>query len=168
MGDYHDKQGKELTLEQWSKLFEDKEYSMVKTSRHKERGKEFMLSTVWLGINHNWSDKGDPLIFETMAFEYKARWNQVIGELDYAGLTQLRYSTEAEALAEHNASIPLYHYDIISLFIMAISGVNPHQKKVIRYVAASVLQLRRLWKVCAKAGVRAKCVLSRKVFRKDT
>jgi hypothetical protein len=38
------------------------------------------VSTVFLGIDHNFSDKGPPLLFETMVFggdnnEYQCRWS---------------------------------------------------------------------------------------------
>jgi len=48
------------------------------------------VSTIWLGLNHQWGD-GPPLIFETMVFG---------GGLDQE---QERYSTESEALVGHAA-----------------------------------------------------------------
>lgn len=47
------------------------------------------VSTVFLGIDHNWSDEGPPLLFETMVFG---------GPLDQ---TMYRYSTWEEAVAGH-------------------------------------------------------------------
>ncbi len=46
--------------------------------RRKTNVGEAEVSTVWLGINHNWGD-GPPLIWETMIFggeynEYQWRW----------------------------------------------------------------------------------------------
>lgn len=46
------------------------------------------VSTVWLGLDHNWGD-GPPLIFETMVFGY--------GDDEY----QWRYSTKEDAAAGH-------------------------------------------------------------------
>jgi len=47
------------------------------------------VSTVWLGLDHQWRPGGPPLIFETMVFG---------GSDDEM---QERYSTEAEALEGH-------------------------------------------------------------------
>lgn len=49
------------------------------------------ISTVWLGINHQYGD-GPPLIFETMVFPSRGEWAEEYCE---------RYSTEEEALAGH-------------------------------------------------------------------
>jgi hypothetical protein len=76
----------------WAKLFEDPEYKIVKQTLLKN-GK--FVSTVWLGMNHNWGE-GPPLIFETMAFACRG----VYAELECA-----RYSTEEEALAGHEKMV---------------------------------------------------------------
>lgn len=52
------------------------------------------VSTVFLGINHNW-EAGPPILFETMVFG---------GALDD---TIWRYSTRKEALAGHDAVVAL-------------------------------------------------------------
>lgn len=49
-----------------------------------------LVSTVFLGLDHNWSGRGAPIVFETMVF----------GDPDYDEL-QLRYATWDEALASH-------------------------------------------------------------------
>lgn len=54
----------------------------------KDRRGDVAVSTVWLGLNHQFGD-GPPLIFETMVFG---------GDHDDE---QWRYSTEVEALAGH-------------------------------------------------------------------
>ena len=51
------------------------------------------ISTVWLGLDHNWFGVGPPLIFETMVFG---------GPLDGE---QERYATEADAIAGHAAMV---------------------------------------------------------------
>lgn len=48
------------------------------------------VSTVFLGLNLNFSGKGPPVLFETKAFT------------DYGGSEQERYSTWAEAQVGHN------------------------------------------------------------------
>lgn len=55
------------------------------------------ISTVWLGINHNWSGVGDPIIFETMIFD-----NDISGPSD---LRCERWSNEHQALAGHAAIV---------------------------------------------------------------
>lgn len=49
------------------------------------------VSTVWLGLDHNWMPEGRPKIFETMIFAAGTPWD----------LNQWRYSTEAEAQEGH-------------------------------------------------------------------
>ncbi|HYE77547.1 MAG TPA: hypothetical protein VEI97_06150 [bacterium] len=48
------------------------------------------VSTVFLGLDHQWDDSRPPLIYETMTFGYEGD-----------GGWQLRYSTREEALAGH-------------------------------------------------------------------
>jgi hypothetical protein len=69
----------------WAKSLGD---SSARIVRRDEIG-DVVVSTVWLGLDHNFGGKGPPLIFETMVFggtnsEY-----------------QERYSTEAAAIAGH-------------------------------------------------------------------
>ena len=47
------------------------------------------VSTIFLGIDHSFSSRGPPVLFETMVFT------------DYGGEEQLRWSTFDEALAGH-------------------------------------------------------------------
>lgn len=54
----------------------------------------YSVSTVFLGIDHNFSDCGDPLLFETMIFDKD--WNSLYCE---------RCSTWAEAEVHHKAGI---------------------------------------------------------------
>lgn len=94
-GKFFDRQGNAISLKQWGELMEtDPDYKIVK----QEEYKGYYVSTVWLGIDHNFARFTDPTlpphIFETMIF--KDNW----WTLDY----QERYSTEAEALAGHEAA----------------------------------------------------------------
>ncbi len=59
---YHDKQGNKISLNEWHKLIEDKDYSKVK----QETIGDHFISTVLLGLNHSHGD--GILIFETMIF----------------------------------------------------------------------------------------------------
>ena len=90
---YYDKKGKPITdVLAWSKLMEDREYKTVK-QEYLPDGK--WVSTVWLGLNHNFG-VGKPLIFETMVFSKKDDWNDQDEE---------RYSTLEEALAGHKKMV---------------------------------------------------------------
>jgi len=85
---YFDRQGHPLTAEAWSQLWSDPAYKVLR----QEEVDETVVSTAWLGINHNWSGEGPPLIFETMAFiDGRAR-----GDIDVR-----RYATERQALTGH-------------------------------------------------------------------
>ena len=64
-----------------------------RTIGHAELRDDVVVSTVFLGLDHNFSRSGPPLLFETMIFG---------GLLDE---TQYRYSTRAAALAGHEATV---------------------------------------------------------------
>lgn len=57
---------------------------------------EHIVSTVWLGLNHNWDESGPPLVLETMVFE-----DGKIGQDIYRD----RYSTWDEAVQGHKKAI---------------------------------------------------------------
>lgn len=91
------------STQEWAALLEDPEYKIVKQT--KLRGRRKWVSTVWLGLNHNYSG-GTPLIFETMVFGLKdLTWFN--GRGFPKDLDQRRYTTEAEAIAGH---AELCHY----------------------------------------------------------
>lgn len=88
---YYDRQGKPMTRDEWIARFEyDMPYKIVA----QESGPNWSVSTVWVGINHQFGD-GPPLIFETLA-----HWP---GEGEYMA----RYATEDEAKAGHEAILAL-------------------------------------------------------------
>jgi hypothetical protein len=54
----------EVDMKTWASNFE-----IAKTRRVAiDRIKDIEISTVFLGMDHNFSDEGDPLLFETMIF----------------------------------------------------------------------------------------------------
>ena len=81
---FYDKEGQEISLEEWASRFQDKEYQRIACAEMPEA----CVSTVWLGIDH-----GGGMIFETMVFG---------GELDEK---QVRYRTLKEAKAGHKAIV---------------------------------------------------------------
>lgn len=87
---WYDKQGK--PLRDYSKI-----ESLLKDIKYKRVGyteleKGVKVSTVWLGLNHNWRN-GELLIFETMVFGGKHD-----GDMD-------RYTTEKQAIAGHKRMV---------------------------------------------------------------
>ena len=87
MSHFYDMQGNPLTLEQWSKRFNDPERIIAQQTIG-----DYWISTVWLGLDHS-HHYGPPLIFETMVFDadrssgYEHR--------------MVRYTTLEEAKAGH-------------------------------------------------------------------
>lgn len=73
MSDYmkfYDRQGVEISMERYAQLHIDFDYKVLKQDDVlTPDGDMYWVSTVWLGMNHNYFDKGPPLIFETMVFE---------------------------------------------------------------------------------------------------
>ena len=85
---YYDKTWKEIPFLDWVMLMEDEEYRRVS---YTQITPETFVSTIRLWIDHNFSWKGDPLIFETMVFS----GNKAI---DWE---QRRDSTEQDAMISH-------------------------------------------------------------------
>ena len=92
---YYDKEGQPMTLLDWGKKLEDREYKIIQQDTL-PNGK--WVSTIWLGLNHNHGE-GKPLIFETMVFQDK------VGFQD--GDTE-RYSTLEEAQEGHKQMVKKY------------------------------------------------------------
>lgn len=90
VGFYFDRQGKPMEREAWMETYVDMDGRRI---GYEKRG-DVWVSTVWLGLNHQYGD-GPPLIFETMIFG---------GENDGE---QWRYATEEEAEAGHAAAVVL-------------------------------------------------------------
>lgn len=52
------------TMKQWAVFFENIENRQVEETKIDD----VRISTVFLGLDHNWSDQGSPILFETMVF----------------------------------------------------------------------------------------------------
>lgn len=81
---------REGTREEWGEQIEDPRTRRVGYTRV---GK-LRVSTVFLGIDHNFLEDGPPLLFETMVFGDESE-------------LQERYSTYEEALIGHRATVAL-------------------------------------------------------------
>lgn len=91
--EFTDRQGRPLTIEQWSRMFADRAYKRVASTTVRR----LWVSTVWMGMDHGYGNK--PLYFETMVFpapgskRYRNRpWMEEYVE---------RYTTELEARRGH-------------------------------------------------------------------
>jgi hypothetical protein len=111
MSDFYDRQGQRIDLMTWARHVEDRQYSVV--AQHWVRG--WMVSTVWLGLDHGFGMTPVPLIFETMIFAPK---DATVGREDWetggdaSGTApvdldqyQERYPTEEAAQAGHDRAL---------------------------------------------------------------
>lgn len=101
---------------EYGRLFKDKDYQRVAQTfmvslLHPSKTAE--VSTVWLGLDHNFGDSGDPLIFETMVFE-----ESETHELCW------RYSTEEQARQGHRDAIREVKEQLLGLSFIT------HEKKL--------------------------------------
>jgi hypothetical protein len=87
---FFDKKGKAVETEEFAKLHDDPVYAFV--ARSKIQG--ILISTVWIGIDLNFTGHGAPIIFETMVF------GSGIDDSTKSSLT-MHYSTVAEARRGH-------------------------------------------------------------------
>jgi hypothetical protein len=87
---YYGVNGEPITLEQWGEIMEDVEQKVVK----QDRVNGLLVSTVWLGMNHNFGE-GEPLIYETMVFP-EGSWEEMYME---------RYTTREQAIAGHEVAL---------------------------------------------------------------
>lgn len=96
---YYDREGRMISTTKWAEKFSDHDYQILKKSTVWEVD-EFCpiieVSTVWLGIDHNYSLDGPPLIFETMVFGNISMDNEC-----------WRWSTESEAIVGHEAVVKI-------------------------------------------------------------
>lgn len=79
-----------LTFREVEPLLTDRAYKIVRQTTLAKP--QLFVSTVWLGIDHNFDRRGPPIIFESMVFD------EATGASD---LDCRRYATEDQALAGH-------------------------------------------------------------------
>jgi len=92
---YFDKAGNPITMMEWSRLLGDMAYKVICKDVFIMGDEPVEVSTVWLGLNHQWMPGGPLRIFETMIFG---------GDLH---LEQWRYATEEEAREGHAETVKL-------------------------------------------------------------
>lgn len=97
---YYDRSGAPIAMEDWARLHADREYQRI--AQHWVRG--WMVSTVWLGIDHGFGLSDAPLIFETMIFPP----GDEAGEFGvWDGQYCERHPTEEAAQAGHDRALSL-------------------------------------------------------------
>lgn len=104
---YYDRQGKPYKGEDacisWAKDFELLNKTKGRIIKQQTLWNGLWVSTVWLGLNHNWSP-GEPAIFETMVF-LPHSLHEIYCQ---------RYATEKEAQAGHLEAVKR-HQQIASM-----------------------------------------------------
>ena len=100
------------TVEEWAEQFENESRTVCRTAVG-----DYTVSTVFLGIDHNYHSDGPPILFECMIFKTMEadpgkRWEGKYEDF------QERYATYKEAMARHKdiilrlkAGYPLYDID---------------------------------------------------------
>jgi hypothetical protein len=97
---YYDRAGNPITLDEWAAMATRKARRVALT----EVG-PYVVSTVWLGLDHGFGPGHAPLIFETMVFPGQG-WHDdtyLAPAFDY----QDRYSTEDQARQGHAETVTL-------------------------------------------------------------
>ena len=90
---WYDREGQPINSEQANALLGDMAYKRValtEIASASDPEVSFRVSTVWLGVDHNWGG-GQPILFETMVFGGGEEQDQ----------SQWRWHTEAEARTGH-------------------------------------------------------------------
>lgn len=93
-----DRQGRPITVEQYTELLVDDDYKRVALTTVGP----YAVSTVWLGADHSFGTGGPPLIFETMVFATEGGTADLSHDLDCR-----RYATEDEARRGHEEFVVL-------------------------------------------------------------
>lgn len=101
IGDWYDREGNPIDTLRWGELHEDYDYVRVELT---EIG-PYVVSTVWLGLDHSYMEGGPPIIFESLVFT-KTAWEDDTPRDDpnhepLMEIDGMRYSTEDEARKGH-------------------------------------------------------------------
>jgi len=83
-----------VSLMEWAKWFEESKDRFVK----QDKVNGFFVSTVFLGLDHNFTDSGAPILFETMVFD-ENRKNDYGSHPD---IYSERFRTKEEAILNHD------------------------------------------------------------------
>jgi hypothetical protein len=92
-----DRQGNNVSIEEWGDIH------LADKIVAQEQVGDYFISTVWIGIDMNYSDEGPPLIFETMVFN-RSPGSEVLGDEEGCW----RWATEEEAHTGHRMLVFAY------------------------------------------------------------
>lgn len=93
---HFDRRGEAISMREWMRLWKSHEYRLVK----QDSVENYWVSTVWLGLDHSYTQEGMPIIYETMLFDHSEHSEQEGNA--WMDLLCRRYSTELEALTGHD------------------------------------------------------------------
>ncbi|MGK5530838.1 hypothetical protein [Streptomyces sp. URMC 129] len=100
--DWYDREGNAIDMEQVETLLSMSSYkriALTEVTSESDADIRFRVSTVWLGLNHNWN-AGPPLIFETMVFSGEEPAPEA-----WADRLCQRYSNELDAKLGHEEAV---------------------------------------------------------------
>jgi len=97
----------------WAQEFKTSNRTVAKTKIW-----DVLISTVFLGLDHNWGD-GPPILFETMVFG---------GELDQE---QERYSTWEEAEVGHQRMVEMVEEAGLTILAKIVNWLNKFLKAIL-------------------------------------
>lgn len=103
----------ECSVREWSEFFEDEARRRVAETETAL----YWISTVFLGIDHSHSDRGPPILFETMTFLLHEKITDagVVLDVDWEGDDCQRYANWDDAVTGHNAMVSMIlHREAIS------------------------------------------------------
>ena len=103
MAHTYNRQGEPIDIYEFARLMEDMAYVHVGMAAVGD----LTISTVWMGINHNFTFEGPPIIFETMIFGPREEGAPFDEDLDDLVGMQWRYPSEEAALAGHDQAVAL-------------------------------------------------------------
>ena len=99
--EYYDRQGNPIDASTYSQYHMNPVYKVVKQTNCYD-GK--WISTVWLGLDHSFANRGTPVIFETMVFENRTHLKEIACK---------RYTNEQEALDGHEQFVQQYNREVL-------------------------------------------------------
>jgi hypothetical protein len=120
--DLYDREGNPISVARWDELLGNLDYKMV---RQTQIG-PYWVSTVWLGLDHNYFGDGPPLIFETMVFGI-TRDDPALDTLG-PDIDVRRYFTEEQAIEGHEEMCTLVRATTLSLDDLP-SGLDDHEPR---------------------------------------
>ena len=94
--------GKPIDMMTWAKM-QLPEIKRIAEDTIEVGDRRWWVSTVWMGLDHNFDLAGPPLIFETMVFDADKTKVSASQGGDWSDLLMDRYATKEQALAGHQA-----------------------------------------------------------------